>query len=116
MKLVSLNNITQNNTLRYLKLFNIEALVWLAGLISFAFLNPYNTSNFTLFLPDLLFGIKSPGYNLGHSIAFLYRGQVIESFNTHPLGIFVFLFLIYRIVYLIRNNYKKLIKEGVHND
>lgn len=95
------------------KKIEIEALIWSLGLISFSFLNPYDKSHFTLFLPSLLFDIPSPGYNLGHSIAFLYRGQIPESFSAHPLGLLIFVFLIYRIFYLLKRKYFNPIMEEI---
>ncbi|MFA8343998.1 MAG: DUF2752 domain-containing protein [Rhodothermaceae bacterium] len=80
-----------------MKLVEPEALIWLAGLTLLALSDPLSDEHFTLFLPDILFGIKSPGYNLGHSIAYLFRFEIANSFSAHPLGIPAFLILTYRI-------------------
>ena len=86
----------------------LEAVLWLGALGYLAFSNPYNPNHFTLFPLTILFGIKSPGYNLGHAISFFFRGKLLESFHTHPLGIFAVIIITARIIKLIystnRNN------------
>jgi len=39
-----------------------------------------------------------PGCGLGHSIAYLFRGDFIASFDAHPLGVPVVILLVYRII------------------
>lgn len=82
----------------------IEALIWLTAIFLLAISDPYNPRHFTLFLPSILFDIPSPGYNLGHSIAFIFRGEFTKSFEAHPLGIITLFLLIYRIIYILKNS------------
>jgi len=108
-----MQTIKQNNIsiLSYLRQIEPEAIIWFTGLILLASSNPLSDEHFTLFLPDILFGIKSPGYNLGHSIAYLFRFEIANSFSAHPLGIPAFLVLTYRIIKLVKqtiNNINKL--------
>ena len=53
-----------------------EALVWLCALLFLGLSNPKSEFHFTLFWPSWFFDIKSPGYGLGHSISWLFRGEV----------------------------------------
>jgi len=85
------------NTIR----FPLEAALWLGALGYLALSNPNNPNHFTLFPPTLLYGIKSPGYNLGHAISFFFRGKFFESIHTHPLGIFSVIIITSRIIHLI---------------
>ena len=97
-----------------LKLINIELIFWIGGLIWLAFINP-SESHFSLCpIKNLGFGF-CPGCGLGHSISFLFHGQLQESFHHHPLGVFALVVVSMRILKLIRNtffaektaNYKK---------
>jgi hypothetical protein len=61
------------------------------------------------------FGITfCPGCGLGHSISYLFHGNIQASFSSHPLGFFaviIILFRIYKLLLLhilskkIKNNY-----------
>ncbi len=44
-----------------------------------------------------------PGCGLGHSISWLFHGNLTASFNSHPLGIFAVIVLISRIIKLTVN-------------
>ena len=88
-----------------LKFVDPEALIWASGLLVVALGNPESAFHFTLFLPDLLLDIRSPGYNLGHSIAFLFRGDITNSIQAHWLGIPATVILLLRIVSLERNKF-----------
>ena len=63
-------------------------------------MDPRSETHFTLFLPDLLFDIKSPGYGLGHSISFLFRGNLVESLDANYLGPLAVLIIGHRIFHL----------------
>lgn len=90
-----------------------EALVWTIGLLILALSDPHAKSHYTLFVPDLLFGIKSPGYNLGHSISYFFHGDIYRSIQIHWFGTPTVLILTYRVLYLIFRKFqnKKLMKE-----
>jgi len=98
----------------FIKLFDLEAFIWISGIIILAFSDPYNEAHFTLFPPTLLFDIKSPGYNLGHSISHFFHGNILLSLQTHPLGIIAVLILLYRSFYIVRRSY--LIHKKKEND
>ena len=79
---------------------DFEALTWAVGLAIVAIGDPSSERHFTLFWPQWVFGIQSPGFGLGHSIGFLFRGDVQSSLNSHLLGAPVVAVLLWRIVTL----------------
>lgn len=77
-----------------------EALLWLCALVVLAASNPESDFHFTVFWPSWFFDVKSPGYGLGHSVSWLFRGEIARSLDSHWLGIPTVIILIYRIVTL----------------
>ena len=71
------------------------------GLVVLGASDPRSETHVTLFWPQWLFGIQSPGYGLGHSISYLLHGDVFKSFETHWIGIPVVIVMVHRIVTLI---------------
>jgi hypothetical protein len=85
------------------KRINIELIFWIGGLLWLAFMNP-SESHFTLCpIKNLGFSF-CPGCGLGHSISFLFHGQIKESFHQHPLGIFALAVILWRVFKLIKNS------------
>jgi Protein of unknown function (DUF2752) len=79
-----------------------ELAFWVAALTCLAFTNPTNQSHFTL-CPLRLLGFKwCPGCGLGHSISFLFHGDIKSSFRAHWLGIPALAIIIYRIYVLAK--------------
>lgn len=95
---------------KYFNLIGFEALIWITGLIYLASFSPLDKAHFTI-CPLTNAGFEyCPGCGLGHSITQLFNGQLIQSFQTHPLGFFALIVIIFRIFTLIKNNitnYKK---------
>ncbi|MBN1300145.1 MAG: DUF2752 domain-containing protein [Melioribacteraceae bacterium] len=85
---------------------NLEAFIWLAGLIYLASINPYATDHFNFCVFSLVGFESCPGCGLGRSISFLFRGDIAASFDSHMLGIPALLILSYRIVSVFYKNYK----------
>jgi hypothetical protein len=82
-----------------LKNLNIEALIWILGLIYLYFVNSDSHYSFCLFKN---LGIDfCPGCGLGRSIHYLMHFEFMKSINTHPLGIFAFVMLLNRIITLL---------------
>ena len=77
-----------------------EAAMWVVALTILAIGNPESDFHFTIFWPYYVWGIKSPGYGLGHSISYLFRGDITSSFQTHILGIPVVAIIAWRIATL----------------
>ena len=82
------------------RLIDVEALMWTVGLLVLAAGDPNSDTHFTLFWPQWVFGIQSPGYGLGHSIGYLFRGDLASSLDSHLLGVPVVIALTYRIISL----------------
>jgi hypothetical protein len=47
-----------------------------------------------------------PGCGLGHSISWLFRGDFVNSFYAHPLGIPAVLIITFRIISIFRKNHQ----------
>ncbi|MFN4110662.1 MAG: DUF2752 domain-containing protein [Ignavibacteria bacterium] len=81
---------------------NLELLFWISGLIYLFLISPIE-EHFS-FCPLNNLGFKwCPGCGLGKSISYLFHFQIIQSLETHPLGIFAFIIISYRIITLIKN-------------
>ena len=79
---------------------DIEALIWTIGLTVVAIGNPESDTHLTLFWPQWIFDIPSPGHGLGHSIGYLFRGDLHSSLDSHWLGIPAVAILAHRIITL----------------
>jgi hypothetical protein len=79
---------------------SLEAWFWICGLAAVAAMDPQSERHFTIFLPDLFFDIKSPGYGLGHSISFLFRGDFLQSLEAHYLGPLAVVIILHRVQHL----------------
>jgi hypothetical protein len=84
-----------------LQFLSREETLWLAGLLWLALVAPTGPTHFTLCIFRLLDLPFCPGCGLGHSISFLFRGEIGKSLEAHYLGIPALLMLLYRIVYLL---------------
>ena len=95
---------TFKNRLRKLwKFLDLEAFVWLAGLMFLIFFHSPGESHFTI-CPLANLGLDfCPGCGLGNSISYLIKGEFISSFHSHPLGIFALIIIISRIISIINN-------------
>ena len=88
----------------YFGFIGFEAFVWIIGLVYLAFFSPINQAHFTI-CPLANMGFKyCPGCGLGLSITELFHGHFIQSFNSHPLGIFAVVVIFYRVFSLIKKN------------
>ena len=98
------------NQMGIFKKANLELFIWIAALLSLAFLNP--DSNQVSLCPLHFLGFHyCPGCGLGRSIALLFRGRFVESFAMHPLGSFAVAVIGYRIVQLTRITLHKRMGE-----
>lgn len=87
-----------------LRVFPLELVCWITAILFLAILPP-EANHFTL-CPFANIGILwCPGCGLGKSVAYLIRGDLQNSFQSHWLGIPVFAVLAKRIVSLIKNTY-----------
>jgi hypothetical protein len=79
--------------------FVLEVIFWVIALMLPLFINP-SKPHFSICLFHNLGLNFCPGCGLGRSLALLYRGDIFQSFLCHPLGIFAFGVLLYRIIIL----------------
>ena len=74
-----------------------ELAAWIIGLGLMAIMDPATNSHYSFCLFKFI-GIKyCPGCGLGHSISYLFHGNLKESFNAHPLGLFAVVMIVSRI-------------------
>lgn len=87
---------------------NREAVIWIVALILLAIMEP--TNSHASLCPLSWTGLDfCPGCGLGHSISYLFRGEFNQSFETHPLGVFAVVILLYRsFIIIYRNNKLKI--------
>jgi ABC-type Fe3+-siderophore transport system permease subunit len=79
-----------------------ELVFWVTAMLCLAFTSPQATSHFTL-CPLKLMGITwCPGCGLGHSIIYLFHGQLGDSLHAHWLGIPAVLVIFHRIYVLAK--------------
>jgi len=91
-----------------------ELMFWILSLIFLALMSPGTEPHLSLCIFKFLGITFCPGCGLGHSISYLFHGNIQASFSSHPLGIFaviIILFRIYKLLQLhilskkIKNNY-----------
>ncbi|MHC2992632.1 hypothetical protein OB13_13905 [Pontibacter sp. HJ8] len=80
----------------------VEAACWLAGIAVLAGMNPVGEHLFSLCPVSWVLEKGCPGCGLGHSIAFLFRGEWVASWEAHPMGVPALLILGGRIISLLR--------------
>lgn len=96
----------------YMVRHNLEAYIWLFALIFLAFQDPGNI-HFSLCPLKNAGWNFCPGCGLGRSVSFLFRGEISNSIQCHPLGVFAVAMIISRIVQVFRNtkiSYKVIYK------
>jgi hypothetical protein len=83
---------------------HLEAFFWILAIILLAFTNPEGSGHLSLCpLKNMGFNF-CPGCGLGHSIAWLFKGEFTASFNCHPLGIPAVVVLLSRSFKLLRSD------------
>jgi len=88
------------------KLFNklqrpeTEAIIWIAALVYLLLVNPYQIQHYSFCVFKLAGFNHCPGCGLGRSIAFIYHGDFLSSFKSHPLGVFALGMILYRVITL----------------
>ena len=85
-----------------------ELAVWSTGLVCLAIMNPSDTKHFSLCFFKWVGLSFCPGCGVGHSISWLMHGNILQSFQVHPLGIFALIILLCRIFTLIKTEVLQL--------
>lgn len=94
---------------------NLEALLWLAGLIYLFNINPYADGHLILCGFKLLGFDDCPGCGLGKSISLFLNGDVQGSIDMHPLGIIALLLIVIRILTLLLKNFNQKNKTEAYD-
>ncbi|TRX62515.1 DUF2752 domain-containing protein [Carboxylicivirga sp. M1479] len=81
---------------------HLEAYFWLIALVSLAVSSPDDASHYTLCIFKNLGFDFCPGCGLGHAITYLFHGQLIESWQSHPLALVAIIVLVYRSVSILK--------------
>jgi len=84
---------------------HIEWLAFFIGLVLMASLNPYETGE-TFCLFERIGISFCPGKGLGHSIAFLFRGELTQAIHANMLGPLAVIILSFRIMSIWKELYK----------
>jgi len=93
--------------MKFWSLLGLEALVWILGLLFLLLIHSPGETHFTI-CPLANLGIEfCPGCGLGNSITYIFQGDFIASFHSHPLGIFALLIISFRIITIIKNNRRR---------
>jgi hypothetical protein len=86
-----------------LQVFPLELIFWIGALIGIFLIDPYGGHHFTLCPLDNLGFHWCPGCGLGRAMSLLTKGDIKASWSMHPLAMFAFAVIVYRIIQLIRN-------------
>ena len=86
--------------------FPLEAIVWICSLALLLIFEP-SGSHYSLCLFSNIGLTFCPGCGLGHAISYLFHGDLVASFNSHPMAILVVAVLGYRIITLVYQNNQK---------
>lgn len=92
----------------YLKkpVFLTEVLFWVLGIGLLAMMDPAGTHLFSLCPLSWLLENFCPGCGLGHAIAYLFRGDLVASWEAHPVGIPAVIILLWRCGQLLQKHFK----------
>lgn len=86
---------------------DLEALAWLSALLYLSIINPYEPKHINLCLFSIA-GIENcPGCGIGRSIAMIFRGDLLGSFESHLLGIPALILILKRIYDITKSIIKK---------
>lgn len=83
-----------------------EVIAFGAGLLLLALMNPDTASGPGFCILERLGASFCPGDGLGHSIAYIFRGQFYNALQANILGPFALIILSGRIVYLLTKNHQ----------
>ena len=82
---------------------HFEWAALLAALILMAFINP-SEHTFSFCILDQIGVSFCPGEGFGRSVALLFRGDIVNSFQMHPLGIPGTIIIVHRIFTIFQRN------------
>ncbi|WP_430809769.1 MULTISPECIES: DUF2752 domain-containing protein [unclassified Carboxylicivirga] len=83
---------------------HLEAYFWLIALVSLAVSSPGEETHFSLCIFNHLGFDFCPGCGLGRAIIYLLHGQLMASWQMHPLAILAVLVLIHRCYSILKKD------------
>jgi hypothetical protein len=83
---------------------HLEAFFWLIALVSLALSSPDKATHYTLCIFKNLGFDFCPGCGLGHGITYLFHGQLLASWQAHPLAILAVVMLLYRAYSILKKD------------
>jgi len=86
-----------------------EGWFWLISIALLAMTDPDQSGHFSLCLFRYLGIDFCPGCGLGHGIALLFRGRLVDSFHAHPLALPA-------VVILLRRSYQLLFIRKIQSN
>lgn len=92
--------------IKYLFKNYFEVLAFSTGLLLLALMNPETANGISLCLFDQIGVPFCPGEGLGHSISYLFRGEVGSAIEANILGPFAIIIIGGRITHLLWKNHK----------
>jgi len=81
----------------------LELIFWIGAFIGIFLIDPYGSEHFSLCPLDNLGFNWCPGCGLGRAMSLMTKGDLKASWSMHPLAVFAFAVIIFRIIQLIRN-------------
>lgn len=97
------------------KLKHLEAWFWVAAIMVLAFIDPVAEGHGSLCLFKHMGFPFCPGCGLGHSIAWLFRAELLNSFKAHPLGIPAVVILLTRSFVLLKSDFSFHSKHSLNH-
>jgi hypothetical protein len=88
------------------KIKHLEAWFWIFAIVGLAIFNPIEEGHVSFCVAKKLNFWFCPGCGLGHSIAWIFRGEFVNSFQAHPLGIPTILILLFRSYNLLKYDFQ----------
>ncbi len=74
-----------------------ELAFWITALLLLALINPGKETHYSFCFFKFIGIHFCPGCGIGHSISFLFHGDIRSSLSAHPLGIFALFVILSRI-------------------
>lgn len=74
-----------------------ELTAWIVALVLLATMDPGTSTHYSFCIFKFIGIPFCPGCGLGHSISYLFHGDIRASFSAHPLGIFALAVILFRI-------------------
>jgi hypothetical protein len=89
-------------------IYYIEVALWLTGILLLMLMDPDGVHMFSFCPFSWMLENGCLGCGLGHSIAYLCRGELQASWESHPLAIPALVLLVRRCVQLLNWQHKHL--------